>query len=209
MDGALEKQGNAPAKHSSSVVKIRIRESKLSPLDEACRRVKTIVLRLKPGMRLKKEGGVSAVDIAPARRILVAFPHQSALQTLHSSSQQAKTTVKRTISGSLRSSLRDEYHPFQGRRSLESCSKISNRSKSPTELPLPRASLCTCYLVDLQICHDCSSQQLHRLAQLRELDDKLSSEAGIGSILKRKQEFKAAPWVESPQDRAKSVRFGS
>lgn len=194
---ALRSRGSGAAKQSSSGAKLTLKESKLSPLEESCRQVKTIVVRLKAGVKRETAG-----EIGPVRR-LAAFAHLSALASLRCSHPQAVPAVKRNISGSLRSNTRADNHSLQGRRSLESCPQ----SKSPTELP--RASVCTAYLVDLRICHDCSSQQLHRMAELRELEERLSAEAGTGSILRRKQLFKAAPWVDSPRDRARSVHFGT
>ena len=74
------------------------------------------------------------------------------------------------------------------------------------------ASPCISHLVDLQICRDCSSQELHRLNALRELAEKLETDKNAGSILKRKIDLSAAPWIgedlPTPETQARCVRFG-
>lgn len=92
------------------------------------------------------------------------------------------------------------------RRSLPFNSRDSARLKPIT------ASQCKHYAVDLQICHECSSQELQRVMALRQLSEKISQEASAGSILKHKVEFSAAPWVgdsnDSPVTKGRCVRFG-
>lgn len=140
----------------------------------------------------------------------------------HSSSKQLVTRTSIDTTATNTSSTRflpkargDSTDPISRKSSLSPVNpnrKSSlDRSRRSSLKPIT-ASPCTSYIVDLQICRDCSSQELHRLSALRELAEKLEIARNAGSILKHKIDLSAAPWIAedlpTPETKARCVKFG-
>lgn len=185
----------------------------LADLDLSALKQKLAGLHLKwpEGSPVLPTGPIERSDSGPLRKASV--PNSSKQLVTRTSIDTAVTNTSSTHI--LSKARRDSADPIHRKPSFSpsnpNCKSSLDRSRRNSLKPIT-ASPCISYIVDLQICRDCSSQELHRLSALQELAEKLEMARNAGSILKHKIDLSAAPWIEedlpTPEINTRCVKFG-